>query len=155
VVCSTPSYPTLSSTPDKAACGFGSSSLQTHKYSQSSPLRHKPVSSLHSTSKPASPIRSNSKSASPLCSNSKPGSCLCSTSKYASSLCSNHHITQSVPSAYYISPPGLVPKKTSGVITGWRRIHSLSAPQGHSVNDGILQFILLVAALHDIELQAE
>lgn len=44
---------------------------------------------------------------------------------------------ESLPDAYYISPLGLVPKKSEGQVAGWRRIHDLSAPTGHSVNDGI------------------
>ena len=42
-----------------------------------------------------------------------------------------------IPNAYYISPLGLVPKTTARKITGWRKIHNLSAPRGRSVNDGI------------------
>ena len=48
-----------------------------------------------------------------------------------------NQIFDQLPPTYYISPLGLVPKKKSGVITGWRRIHDLSAPRGRSVNDGI------------------
>ena len=52
----------------------------------------------------------------------------------------NLHRIQSVhplPEAYYISPLGLVPKKSNGEPSGWRKIHDLSAPIGRSVNDGI------------------
>ena len=42
-----------------------------------------------------------------------------------------------LPDVYYISPLGLVPKKSKGKNVGWRRIHDLSAPIGRSVNDGI------------------
>jgi Reverse transcriptase (RNA-dependent DNA polymerase) len=42
-----------------------------------------------------------------------------------------------LPQYYYCSPMGVVPKKTAGVTTGWRRIHDLSFPHGSSVNDSI------------------
>jgi hypothetical protein len=42
-----------------------------------------------------------------------------------------------LPQRYYCSPMGVVPKKTAGVTTGWRRIHDLSFPHGSSVNDSI------------------
>src|SRR5271155_4712533 len=52
----------------------------------------------------------------------------------------NLHCIQSVhplPEAYYISPLGLVPKKSNGEPCGWRKIHDLFAPIRRSVNDGI------------------
>ena len=45
----------------------------------------------------------------------------------------------SLPQFYYLSPLGAVEKRTDGIRTGWRRIHDLSHPRGHSVNDNIAE----------------
>ena len=44
-----------------------------------------------------------------------------------------------LPRFYYLSPLGAVEKRTDGIQTGWRRIHDLSHPRSHSVNDGIAE----------------
>src|SRR5947207_15055922 len=45
----------------------------------------------------------------------------------------------SLPQFYYLSPLGAVEKRIDGIRTGWRRIHDLSHPHGHSVNDNIAE----------------
>jgi hypothetical protein len=46
-------------------------------------------------------------------------------------------VVDTLPPYYFVSPLGLVPKKSDGVQTGWRTIFDLSTPEGESVNDGI------------------